>query len=282
MTNNQEKDLLIEAFLKAMPYMNSLLVNDVGVSITDRGKYLLYIPGKQLDLKVQAGSSVKEGSTVWRAMQEKRRIVMKVDKALFGQPCIAVAIPLFGTANEVIGAVSVQESVIRQEDLQNVAARLNESIELLAGTSQEISAQAQDIASDSQQTTRAVQSSQKRIGETERVLGMIKGIANQTNLLGLNAAIEAARVGEAGRGFGVVAAEIRKLSEESTKSIKETEGIIRLIQADSGEVCDRVHRTNETIQQISQALTPMAEAIQAANELAHKLEQISNSLSSEE
>ena len=207
---------------------------------------------------------------------------MKVDKALFGQPCIAVAIPLFGAANDVIGAVSVQEAVIRQEELQSVAARLNESIELLAGTSQEISAQAQDIASDSQQTTRAVQSSQKRIGETERVLGMIKGIANQTNLLGLNAAIEAARVGEAGRGFGVVAAEIRKLSEDSTKSIKETEGIIRLIQSDSGEVYDRMHRTNETIQQISQAVTHMAEAIQSANELAHKLERIANSLSSEE
>jgi hypothetical protein len=282
MINHDGNDILIDAFLKAMPYLNSLLVNDVGVSITDREKYLLYIPGKQLDLKVQVGSPVKEASTVWRAMQEKRRIVMKVDKALFGQPCIAVAIPLFGAANDVIGAVSVQEAVIRQEELQSVAARLNESIELLAGTSQEISAQAQDIASDSQQTTRAVQSSQQRIGETERVLGMIKGIANQTNLLGLNAAIEAARVGEAGRGFGVVAAEIRKLSEESTKSIKETEGIIRLIQADSGEVYDRMHRTNETLQQISQAVTHMAEAIQSANELAHKLERIANSLSSEE
>ena len=66
MINHDESDILIEAFLKAMPYLNSLLVNDVGVSITDREKYLLYIPGKQLDLKVQVGSPVKEGSTVWR------------------------------------------------------------------------------------------------------------------------------------------------------------------------------------------------------------------------
>lgn len=277
-----DKNEIFECFKYVLPYLDDLLVGDVGVSLTDREKYLLYKPGNRLDLKIPPGTPVKQGSSVWRAMLEKRRIVMKVDKALFGQPCIAVAVPLYNSANEVIGAVSAQETVERQEELQAVATRLTESIEVLASTSEELSAQAEEIAAASQETASSVRSSQIHIGETEKVLGLIRTVANQTNLLGLNAAIEAARVGDAGRGFSVVASEIRKLAEESAKSIKNTEGIIRLIQKDSIDVSAQVQHTSSTITQVSEAIYHMASAIQVANGLARRLDDIANSLSNED
>lgn len=131
---NGKKGAIFEHFLKVLPYLNDLLTSDVGVSLTDREKYLLYKPGKQLDLKVEPGSPVKEGSTVWKAMTENRRVVMKVDKALFGQPCIAVAIPVYGPEGGIIGAVSVQEAVERQELLKEMAGKLADGISVLAST----------------------------------------------------------------------------------------------------------------------------------------------------
>ena len=163
-----------------------------------------------------------------------------------------------------------------------MAVKLADSTSTLASTSQEISAQTEEISAVSRAMSIAASQSQNRLQETDQVVGLIKAIAGQTNMLGLNAAIEAARVGEQGRGFGVVAEEIRKLAASTGDSIKQIEATLRTIRDDSRKNYEQACRIDEVMPQIAQAITQVAGTVQEVNEMARNLNQMAADLTKDQ
>ncbi|MBP2634565.1 MAG: mcpB 6 [Firmicutes bacterium] len=104
-----------------------------------------------------------------------------------------------------------------------------------------------EIQQDSDITAKKVHELGEKSRQIGQIVDVITGIAGQTNLLALNAAIEAARAGEQGRGFAVVADEVRKLAEQSETAAREIAGIIKDIQAETIETVDAMDRSGREI-----------------------------------
>jgi methyl-accepting chemotaxis protein len=104
----------------------------------------------------------------------------------------------------------------------------------------------------------------KRSDQIGRIVGVINDIADQTNLLALNAAIEAARAGEQGRGFAVVADEVRKLAERTTTSTKE---IATMIEAVQSETRQAVQAMEEGTKQVAEGVTTTQKAGEALKQI---------------
>jgi methyl-accepting chemotaxis protein len=171
----------------------------------------------------------------------------------------------------VVVELSLKTSIQAEEGGQSVHRTMN---------------QMNSISDSVAKSNNIIKSLYERSKEIGSILDIISGIADQTNLLALNAAIEAARAGEHGKGFAVVADEVRKLAEQSLLSSKQISELIKGIQNDTNdsvqimvkvtdEVEDGIKVSSETIQKFDQIINSMREMTAQTEEISATVQKIS-------
>jgi methyl-accepting chemotaxis protein len=169
-------------------------------------------------------------------------------------------------------SAEIAQNCIRTVEISNRATQtaLNGS-EVVSHAVQSI----QRIADKVQQSAKTVESLGARSEQIGNIVGTIEDIADQTNLLALNAAIEAARAGEQGRGFAVVADEVRALAERTTKATREISEMIKTIQK---ETKSAVTAMEEGVQEVERGTEDAARSGNALEEILSQIGDVTSQI----
>lgn len=142
---------------------------------------------------------------------------------------------------------SIEHMAENARDSFSLAQEAGETAKRGAGIVSQASAEMSNIAESVNQSSQRILSLGEHSANISAIAGVIKDIADQTNLLALNAAIEAARAGEQGRGFAVVADEVRKLAERTAKSTDEITAMIDAIQSETKHAVETMHQGQQRV-----------------------------------
>lgn len=162
----------------------------------------------------------------------------------------------------------------RTIEIQQNASRLYESIEQASAAVEELAASSQQLASTSQETAEVASKTYEEVKSVTVILDAIRHVAKQTNLLGLNAAIEASRAGESGRGFTVVASEIRKLADESKNAVAKIDKQLKGFSDSVKAVLNNVQQNNIIAQEQSRANIEIAQRLEVLQEVGFTLKNL--------
>lgn len=181
-------------------------------------------------------------------------------------------------AAEVLFIVANALSKIGYEQykLRSMSHELTESFTQISSTMQELASTSVIVTNNQHTLNDEIINVQKLSNEINSILDLIKSIADKTKMLGLNAAIEAARAGDAGRGFGVVATEIRSLSENSKETAHKIMELTSKIHASVKKTLDISSSTLENTEQQSAAIEETNASVDEVLGLAEELNRLAS------
>ncbi len=194
------------------------------------------VPGVTKGIAISSNISSQVQGLINKVINTNRSESIELYSDKIDQTILVTSYPLEDDDRPIVlGTFSMVIPKSNAARLRKLASSLGESLNEISAVSQELAASASEIHVNEDQLNVRINSVDNLVKRIIEVLGFIKKIAEETKMLGLNAAIEAARAGELGKGFGVVADEIRRLSDESKNTVNEVKILIDQIKEEVRE-----------------------------------------------
>ena len=238
----------LQAFVNIAPVIKETLGSSTALAITDTEKYIYFSPSDSLPIPIKVGDPAFDSDNeAYLRVLKGEKISMILPPEIYGIPVATKILPIRDfEKNEIVGLITYSRALDHEAKIDSDLSQINEIIQKIHGNIQRLAAQSEELTATSSDINEQANTSYEHSKQIGEVVKLIEGISNQTNLLGLNAAIEAARSGEVGKGFGVVADEIRKLSQHT----KEAAGTI---SQSLNTIRDNLNKLNNGTKEVSAA-----------------------------
>lgn len=227
-----------------LPCISLLFGDDISIMVSNKEKIL-----KVVRQDSSVGSNYGEGDLLpndipaYQCMKENKTIVNNISKEYFGIPLKAVATPIKDKDGKIIGSIAIGKRDWGN-DIDTNAESFVTSFNEISNIMDSVASGIQDVVKSSNDILNEISKTNEDMRETDEIIGFVRNVSKQTNLLGLNAAIESARAGEMGKGFSIVSNEIRKLSSSTNQSINEIATVLNKLKNSVKNITNKVFENN--------------------------------------
>lgn len=275
MSINLIENQVLRSIYTAIPYINIFFDEDIEIMLTDRERVLYYQGSKEIDGKIKEGQAA--GKFVKEAMEKGSLDITVIPEDFLGVAFKSYMIPLKDNGI-VVGSIAIGKSLSKKNEVTTITKSLIEAIKNIEASINHITNGVCELSAMNREILDESKEANLLASNTDNIVDFIKSVSSQTNLLGLNASIEAARAGEFGRGFNVVAGEIRKLSTSSNESIAKIESTIKNISTSINKINSKLKNADHVSDVQTKSLEDISSSIDKLNQTALLLSKLADEL----
>ncbi|WP_290443125.1 methyl-accepting chemotaxis protein [Clostridium estertheticum] len=258
---------IFDSYKIVLPQLKEMLQEDISIALCDTTKIIKNYAADSFSIPGNEGDILKHGEPIWEAINQNKLMVGIVPKEYYGFSFQAISYPIRDKNGQAIGCVAIGKDLTNKINFEESTESLFATLEQTNASIQELNQGSEKLFSIINDIVKSLKESEKSIQKNAEIVKSIHDIATQSNLLGLNAAIEASRAGEFGRGFSVVATEMRKLAHISKQSADNVSKDLEEMKKNMDAVLEIVDKAVEVSE--SQSLT--------TKEISSALEEITKS-----
>lgn len=270
---------IVDALLKSLPYISLILREPASLTVYDHEKVLDVIMTEKFNLGFEKGMRLLESFQNFAVLKNGREATLStLPKEIYGIELDTLNVPIFDDHNNVVAVFCVSYDQSNQNHLEDIIQENQEINANLVDMVQHVAAHAEELQATSEQILENTRLAVQNSSQINKVAGFIREISEQTNLLGLNAAIEAARVGEAGAGFGVVASEVRKLSVDAKQATTDIDASLKDVQQVIQQMEVEVSQIAASSQEQANLVASFTDVIEKLNDTGARMKALSEQL----
>lgn len=237
MSTGKTDQEILDSIVTAAPFIQKAAKEEIAISICDHETWLLQLDHPNLVLGNKTGDPVSKEDPVIQSALNGKSEMGRPPFEVYGIHFFGKTTPIMNDGR-VIGAIGMAYNIEVLMKMEKNVEKLNDITGSIQKLIEQIISQADQLQETNNELYQLSERSKENSEEVNHILELMNKISRQTNILGLNANIEAARAGDAGNGFSVVANEVRTISKETAASSDKINESITLIKGNLEQMID--------------------------------------------